>query len=244
MDPLTLAIMGGAATIGSTLLNSNAQAQVDAARNAVITQDQVQQAALDAQAKQITDHSLGLFNNFGAQQTADATKLGNYFNTAPAAPTDPTLAAAVLPASTNAVVNRDIASRGATATAFGQQQGTARGNLMSFGDLMGNIGRSQALDSTLVGQLGNFKQGDTNVTNIALDNANRAGNTDAAIGNILGGVGKVGLTAAFSGKLAPGDPDINPDGSISGALGPTSINGGPLMGLSPADSLAQGIIPV
>lgn len=66
------------------------------------------------------------------------------------------------------------------------------------------------------------------MTNIALDNANRAGNTEAAIGNLLGGVGKVGLTAALSGKYV--EPSfINADGSIGGAIGPTSVGGKPLV---------------
>lgn len=202
MDPLTLALLGGGASLASAFFNSNAQSQVDNARNTAIQTDRNQQQALDANAKTITDHSLGLYNNFGGQQSADATRLSDYFNTPAPKPTDPNLIAA-LPASTNGDVNREIANKGGIATAFGQQQGTARGNLTSFGDLMGDLGRSQALDAQGVGQIGNFKQGDTNVTQIALDNANRAGNTDAAIGNLLGGAGKVGLTAAFSGKLAP-----------------------------------------
>lgn len=202
MDPLSLALLGGASTLGSMFFNNSAQEKVDAARNAAIQQNRQQQAALDTEAKGITDKSLGRFSNFGTQLSNKASELGSYFNTPAAAPTDPYLIAA-LPASTNDVVNREIANKKAIATAFGQQQGTARGNLMSFGDLMGNIGRGQAQDAQAVGQLGNFKQGDTAVTNIALDNANRAGNTDAAIGNLLGGVGKVALTAGFSGRLAP-----------------------------------------
>ena len=55
------------------------------------------------------------------------------------------------------------------------------------------------------------------------------GNTDAAIGNILGGLGKVGLTAALSGQYVP-NPTINADGSIGGAIGPTSVGGNPLVG--------------
>lgn len=203
MDPLTLALLGGGASLGSAFFNSQAQDKVDAARNAVIQNNRAQQAALDTQAKGITDQSLGRFSNFGTQQAADASTLSAMFNTPAAAPTDPNLIAA-LPASTNDVVNREIANKGDLATAYGVQQGNARGSLRSFGDLMGSISRSQAGDTQAIGQLGNFKAGDTAVTNIALDNANRAGNTDAAIGNLLGGAGKVALTAGLSGKLAPG----------------------------------------
>lgn len=214
MDPLTLALIGGGSSLASMFFNSQAQDQVDAARNTAIQTDRNQQAALDAQAKVITDGSLARFNNFDTQQAADATKLSNYYTTPAPTPTDPNLIAA-LPSSTNAVVNREIANKGSIASAFGQQQGQALGKLQSFGDLMGNIGRSQASDDQAVGELGNFKQGDTNVEKIALDNANRAGNTDAAIGNLLGGVGKVALTAGFSGKLAT--PGLGTIGSTTSA---------------------------
>lgn len=229
MDPLTLALIGGGSTVLSSMFNSSAQDQVDAARNAAIQTDRAQQAALDAQAKTITNGSLARFDNFDTQQAADATKLSNYYTTPAPTPTNPNLIAA-LPASTNAVVNREITNKGDLATAYGLQQGAALGKLQSFGDLMGNIGRSQAADDQAVGEIGNFKAGDTAVNKIALDNANRAGNTDAAIGNILGGAGKVALTAGLSGSLAPAAPVINTNGSIAGAFGPTSINGLPLVG--------------
>lgn len=200
MDPLTLALLGGASTLGSMFFNGQAQDEVNAARNAVIQKNRGQQAALDTEAKGVTEQSLGRFSNFGDNMNADATKLSTMFNTPAAPPTDPHLIAA-LPASTNDYVNREIGNRGDIAKAFVTNQGNALGKLRSFGDVMGGISRDQAGDTQHIGQLGSFKAGDTAVTNIALDNANRAGNTDAAIGNILGGLGKVGLTAGLSAKL-------------------------------------------
>jgi hypothetical protein len=49
--------------------------------------------------------------------------------------------------------------------------------------------------------------------------------------DISAGIGKVGLTAALAGQYVP-DPVVNPDGSIDGAVGPTSIGGRPLVGQS------------
>jgi hypothetical protein len=231
MDPLTIALLGAGASGLGAILTGQGQSQVDAARQAVINTDMAQQAALDAKAKTITDGSLSRLNNFDQQQTADATRLGAMYNTPAPAPTDPNLVAAI-PASTNDVVNREITGKNAIATAFGTQQGIARGKLDSFGDLMGGINRSQAADDQAVGEIGSFKSGDTAVEKIALDNANRAGNTDAAIGNLLSGAGKVGLTAGLSGSLKGGAATgaLNPDGSIFGALGPTSTGGLPLIG--------------
>jgi hypothetical protein len=230
MDPLTIALLGGAASIGGSLFTNQAQEQVQAARNAAINTDLTQQAALDAQAKTVTDGSLSRLDNFGTQQAADATRLGALYNTAPTTISPNTSAA--LPVSTNPVVNREIANKSAIATAYGQQQGTARGALDSFGDLMGGINRSQAADDQAVGEIGGFKQGDTNVEKIALNNANLAGDTDASIGNILSGAGKVGLTAGLSGSLKGGAPTgaLNSNGSIFGAAGPTSVGGLPLIG--------------
>lgn len=225
MDPLTLALIGGGSTLASAFFNSNAQDQVNAARAAVQAKDTAQQAALDAQAKTITDGSLARFDNFGAQQDAEAKTLGDFYNTPITTATTPNTTAP-LPASTNAVVNREIATKNGIATAFGQQQGTALGKLQSFGTLMGNMNRSQAADDQAVGEIGNFKQGDTAVTKIALNNANLAGDTDATIGNLLGGAGKVALTAGLSGSLGTGT-------LFGNASGGTAAN--PIPGLTDAD---------
>ena len=64
-----------------------------------------------------------------------------------------------------------------------------------------------------------------------LDNANRAGNTAKMWADLSAGIGKFSLTAALAGQYMP-DPAINPDGSIEGAVGPTSIGGRPLVGQS------------
>lgn len=227
MDPLTLALIGGGSSLASAFFNSQAQDQVDAARSAAIQTNRGQQAALDARAKTITDKSLGRFSNFDTQQTADASKLSDFYKTPVVTPSTPNTIAA-LPASTNDNVNREIGAKRSIADAFVNHQADTLGNLHSFGDLMGNISRDQAADTQAVGQLGDFKRGDTAVTNIALDNANRAGNTDAAIGNLLGGAGKVALTAGLSGSLAPTGA-VNTNGSIVGAVGPTSVGGAPLV---------------
>jgi hypothetical protein len=201
MEPISLGI-GAASTLASMFMNSAAQSQVDDARNAVIQKNRGQQAALDAEAKGATDQSLGRFSNFGAGMDADASRLSDFYKTPITTPTTPNTIAA-LPASTNDYVNREIGTKGGIADAFVAHNADTLGKLRSFGDMFGNISRAQAGDTQKIGQLGSFKAGDTAVTNIALDNANRAGNTDAAIGNILGGLGKVGLTAGLSAKLAP-----------------------------------------
>lgn len=221
MDPLTLALLGGASTLGSMFFNNQAQSQVDAARNAAIQNNRGQQSALDTEAKGVTDKSLGRFSNFGAGMDADATRLADFYKTPVTTPTTPNTIAA-LPASTNDYVNREIGTKGGIADAFVAHNADTLGKLRSFGDVMGNISRAQAGDTQAVGQIGNFKAGDTAVTNIALDNANRAGNTDAQIGNILGGLGKVGLTAGLShGLTVPG--------TVPFATGPTSLGGAPLI---------------
>jgi hypothetical protein len=48
--------------------------------------------------------------------------------------------------------------------------------------------------------------------------------------DIASGLGKVGLTAGLAGQFGP-DPVLNADGSIAGAVGPTSVGGRPLVGV-------------
>jgi hypothetical protein len=226
MDPITLSLLiGGASTLGGMFFNGQAQDDVNSARNGVVQQSRGDQAALDAEAKGVTDQSLGRFKNFGQTQSADASRLADFYKT-PAAPPSSPYNVAALPPSTNDIVNREIATKKGVADAYVNHQADTLGNLRSFGDVMGNISRGQAADTQHIGQIGSFKAGDTGVTNIALDNANRAGNTNAMLGNLFTGAGKVALTAGLSPTMAPG---INPDGSIMGALGPTSVGGKPLV---------------
>jgi hypothetical protein len=70
---------------------------------------------------------------------------------------------------------------------------------------------------------------------LELDNANRAGNTEKMWADIASGLGRVGLTAGLAGQFVP-DPVLNADGSIAGAVGPTSVGGAPWTACPPGSA--------
>lgn len=227
MDPVTLALLGGGSTLLSTFLNSSAQNAVSDARNKVITDERGRQQGFDAETGKLNDQSLGRFYNFGDQQTADKTRLAELFKT-PVVTPNTQYTAAPLPPTGSALTQREIGTRTGIADNYVAHQGDTLANLRSFGDLMGNIGRGQAKDAQLVGQIGGFKKNSTGVENLELDNANRAGNEQKMWADITAGLGKVGLTAGLSGSFNP-----YPNGPVPGALGPTSVGGAPLVGATP-----------
>lgn len=234
MDPLTLALAGGGSTLLSTWLNSAAQNSVNDARNKVITDERGRQAGFDTETGKLNDQSLARFYNFGDQQTTDAARLSDLFKT-PVVTPNTQYTAAPLPPTTSALTQREVANKNGIAQAYVDHQGDTLANLRSFGDLMGNIGRGQAKDAQLVGQLGGFKKGSSHVETLELDNANRAGNTEKMWADIAAGLGKVGLTAGLSGVMAPA-------GAIAGATGATSVGGAPLVA-QPSNIFATGATP-
>ncbi|MGZ5987410.1 MAG: hypothetical protein ACXWLZ_00035 [Rhizomicrobium sp.] len=248
MDPITLALLGGGGTLLSSFLNSSAQNSVNNARNGVIQAERGRQAGLDTEAKGVTDQSLGRYNNFDTQQGADAARLSDFFKTQVTTPNTPYTVAPLPPVSSDQVA-REVNAKNDIAKAYVNHQADTLGKLRSFGDLFGGINRGVAQDTQQVGQLGNFKKGSTAVEQLELDNANRAGNTQKTWADIAGGLGKVALTAGLSGAFAPAAAaGVGADGSILGAVGPTSVGGAPLVGqaarfIPPPNIFATGASP-
>jgi hypothetical protein len=202
MDPITLAIIGAGLTAGGSFLDSGAQDSINAARSRVINAERGRQAGSDAEAKGVTDKSLGRYGNFDTQQNNDATRLSDFFKTQVTTPNTPYTTAPLPPVASDQVA-REVNNKTGIADAYVNHQADTLGKLRSFGDLMGTIGRGQAQDTQQVGQIGGFKHGSSAVTNLELDNANRAGNTQKMWADIASGAGKVALTAGLGGAFAP-----------------------------------------
>lgn len=242
MDPVSLAIFGGGSTLLSSLFGGSAQSQVNAARDRAIQAERGRQQGFDAEAGKINDTSLGRYSNFDTQQAQKISDLAAMFK-APVTTPNTVNTTAPIPAASSDLVQREINNKKGLADAYVDHQADTLANLRSFGDLFGDISRGQAGDAQRVGQIGGFKRGSQNVLSLELDAANHAGDGKAGLANILGGLGKVGLTAAVAGQYVP-SPFINPDGSIEGALGPTSVGGRPLVGQGlPAGPFATGTTP-
>jgi hypothetical protein len=202
MDPLTLALLGGGSTIVGSLLGGSANDKVNSARNAVIQAERQRQAGFDAETGKLNDQSLGRYVNFDTQLDAKRAALAEMFKTPVTTPNTQYTAAPLPPVSSD-LVAREVANKGDIAKAYVDHQADTMANLKSFGDLFGGIGRGQARDAQLVGQIGGFKKGSAAVEQLELDNANRAGNDMKMWADIASGLGKVGLTAGLSGAFAP-----------------------------------------
>ncbi len=193
-DPLTIA--GLALTAGSTVANYAANQQVQAARNDALAAERIRQGGLDQEAAALNVQSQDRYQGFEGQQEQKAKQLGDYF--AGQSVAEPTTAEALPTSTSNITVQEENSQRG-KAREFTDEQGRALGNLRAFGDLLGGIGRLQARDASLIGQIGGFKQGSSGVLPLELDAASSAGDGMKLFGDILGGLGSVGTSAGLSG---------------------------------------------
>jgi hypothetical protein len=193
-DPITIA--GIALTAGSTLVNSMAQSRIQRARDDAMAAERIRQQGLDKEAQALNTTSQDRYKDFEGQEQQAATKLADYF-TSQEVP-EPSAEAAIPTTASNLVVREEAKQRG-KAEDFTDRTGTALGALRAFGDVLGSNSRLQARDASLVGQIGGFKQGSSNVLGYELEAANQAGKGLQLFGDILGGLGGVATSAGLSG---------------------------------------------
>jgi hypothetical protein len=233
-DPLTIA--GIALTAGSTVANSMAASKVAKARDNAMAAERMRQNTLNQEADALNVVSQDRYQNFDEQQSQEATKLGDYF--AGQTTAEPT-AAEALPTTTSNITVQEEDKQRDKARDFTDKTGAALGNLRSFGDLLGSIGRSQARDAGQIGQIGGFKAGSSNVLPFELDEASQKGNGLKLFGDILGGLGSVATGAGLSGggifgigakSAAPAVSGaaraVTPAAGASGTLRLSSLYGG------------------
>lgn len=197
-DPLTIA--GIAASAAGAAANYKALGDVAAARSGVLTAERQRQAGLDSEAAGVNSSSLGRFSNFGGDTESRAAALTDMYKNPNGTTVTPT--PNLMPASNSEITNRDIASKSGIAKDYTNQQADALGRVRAFGDVLATDNRGLARDAITLGQIGGFKKGSSDATAYELDNANNAGNDAAFLGNVLGGVGKIGITAGLSGGSA------------------------------------------
>lgn len=201
-DPITIA--GLVLSAGSVAANKIANDQVASARNDAMQAERMRQSNLDREAKSLNDQTQQKFGDFTKDKQASSQALGDYFKTNVPATADPgapnTAAGATMPVTSNDVVTREIGNKAADARAYSDQQGAALGDLRSFGDVLGADIREQAKTAALVGQLGGFKQGSSNVLGYELEDANNAGGGLRTLGDVLGGASSIAGAAGASGK--------------------------------------------
>ena len=207
-DPVTLA--GIALTVGSTVAKSVAAGQVADARNDALAAERIRQQGLDREADALNLQSQDRYQGFEAKQEERGKNLGDYFASQTVDPGQANIA----PASTSSITVQEQGRQNAKAKAFTDKQGAALGDLRSFGDLLGGIGRLQARDASQIGQIGGFKKGSSGVLSHELEAANSAGGGAGTLGDILGlggslAIGK-GLQGSFVNRVAGSPLSILP----------------------------------
>lgn len=207
LDPVTL---GLALTLGSTGLNMAAQNKAARARDSALTAEKMRQDKLKAEADTLNDGSRERYEGFSDQQDQKASNLADYFQEAPQSATEAVgeanaSAANVMPsAGTNDIVLREMDKKAGEAKAFTDQQGAARGELRSFGDLLGGVSREQARDAGYIGQINGFRSGSADVLPYELEAANNKGAGLRTFADILGGLGGVATTSGLTSAAAAG----------------------------------------
>jgi len=164
--------------------------------------ERIRQHGLDQQADALNTQSQDRYKDFSGQQDQKASELGQYFADQKIENAGANQAATQelnVPQSSSNVVTQEEDKQRGKADAYGQQQGEALGNLRSFGDLLGGIGREQARDAGAIGQINGFKQGSSAVVPYELEGANSAGAGAQMLGDILGLGGTVALGKGLSG---------------------------------------------
>jgi hypothetical protein len=232
-----LTIGGIALSIGSTVANTVAQNKVAKARDQALAAERIRQNGLDQEAQALNVQSQDRYTGFDDKQAEKSKELGDYFAGQHIDASDANAAATaetVMPQSSSGVVVQEEANQRGKARDFTNKQGAALGQLRSFGDLMGDIGRDQARDATTVGQIGGFKKGSSSIVPYELEAANEAGNGMKMLGDVLGlgggiatsaGLGGGSLGGIFTSKAAPAAAAASTD-AWSGLRAVTPKSGG------------------
>jgi hypothetical protein len=193
-DPVTIA--GVALTGLSTGLNYAAQAKAQNARDDAMAAERIRQSGLDKEADALNVQSQERYEGFEGKQDERSSSLADFF-TSQQVP-EPGAAEALPASSSNIAVRNEQKERG-KAKEFTDRTGTALGELRSFGDLLGGIGRDQARDAGLIGQIGGFKRGSSGVLPFELDAASHAGDGLGLFADLAGGAGGLATSYGLSG---------------------------------------------
>ena len=222
-DPITIA--GIALTAGSTVANSISQGQITRARNDALSAERIRQNTYDQEAQGLNEQSRNRYNDFEGQQDQKASELGQYFTDQKIEAGNQNAAAVAeqtIPQSGSALTVREEQKQRGKATDYSNQQGEALGGLRAFGDLLGGISREQARDASLIGQIGGFKRGSSNVVPLELEAANQKGQGAKLFGDLLGLGGSLALSKGLGGSMVGGTPSVSASSTFAAPVTPVT----------------------
>jgi hypothetical protein len=199
MLPLILAGAGLAGELGGAGLGALANGQVAAARKAAQDAELQRQQRWDQQIQTLQNQNLQGYNNIQPQMDTRAANVADFYKaTGGDLPSSGPTAGTMPPITNAAVANEGKVAQGKVA-AYNTQQGQALGNLRSFGDIMGGNARTTAVNNSIINGINSMKTGSASVLKHELEGANSAGGGLRTFADILGGLGKVGVSAGLSG---------------------------------------------
>lgn len=164
--------LGIASTVGGVYLQNQAQKKANKARGAAITANNQRNTALEGEAREALDTTLGSFdnNNFTSGQDAEAARLAAMFDAA----TDANVVSTTAQRGAPSLIQDTNQAELAAATAFGKDQNQKLADLNSFGSFLQSTISPQMNNSAAVGQMmGNFMKGNSSVLQSELEAANQ-----------------------------------------------------------------------
>jgi hypothetical protein len=194
-DPISIG--AGVLMAGSVAANSAAQSKINKARQGAMEAERIRQRGYQSEADVTTDTSQGRYKNFEQGQQNTAQNLGSFLQSYTQPSTQ--IASAALPTSTSNVVNLEQEKQLGKAQDYSNQQAQSLGNLRSFGEYLGGITRDRLRDTGQLGMLKSLQMGSQSVLPYELEAANNKGSGLQTAGQIMGGLGTIGMLAGLSG---------------------------------------------
>lgn len=193
LGPEALAL-AAATGIGGTLVNANAQSNINSARAGVLNREGTRQKRLDDENQALLDAQL---SKVGAVPQLEQAQQASQVREAATQP--PVVQPQVYSQATSAApteVKTELAAQLADAIRRGRGRITALSKLQGQSDANLSTGRDLTRSLTQAGMLRNLSQGSADILPLELEGANRSAQGQQVLGDILGGVsGLAGLYA-------------------------------------------------
>ncbi len=197
--PLLLPLLFTAGSIGANYLgNQKASNAVGSAMAA----ERKRQNKLDEEAYALNNAAKDRYTDVSGQTEDRSASLSDMYTQALDAPE--TRPMAVVPESDSSLVVAKDAASAANTRAESEDRARRLGAFRGFGDMFGDISRSQAGDASHLGMLGSFKRGSQGVLPMELDAASQKGKGWMMLGDLLNMAGGFTLNKALAGPMAFG----------------------------------------
>jgi len=183
---------------GSIAANKQAQAKVNKARAGALEAERIRQKGYEEQSQALQNQSQGRYQDFSKSQEAKGKEIGDYF----AKQRDSgaiTQSNVALPFSNSNVVNTEQAKQMGKTAGYSMGQDQSLAGLRSFGNLLAQINLGQARDTQGLGILKSFREGSAGITPLELAKANQAGANWQRAGQIMSGLGSMGMNWGLNG---------------------------------------------